>query len=62
MHRNRVTVNKYIVCLAEFSRTKADVDVLFRKVVRDSIRSISELELHLGKELMVDWYYYLSEG
>ena len=41
---------------------EADVDVLSRKVVRDSIRGISESELRLGQELMADGYYYPSEG
>lgn len=36
--------------------------MLSRKVVRDSIRGISESELRLGEELMADGYYYPSEG
>lgn len=46
----------------EQSPVEADVHMLFRKVVRDSIRGISESDLRLGKELMADGYYYLSQG
>lgn len=38
------------------------MDVISRKVVRDSIRGISELKPVLGKRLMADEYCYHSDG
>ena len=52
-------------CLQEpcsVTKNEADVDVLSRKVVRDSIRGISESERRLGEELMADGYYHPSKG
>ena len=42
---------------------KADLDVLLRKVVRDSIRGISELQRDPGETPMADcWYYHSKRG
>ena len=44
------------------TRIEADVHMLSRKVVRDSIHGISELWLGPGEMLMADGLYYHSEG
>ena len=41
---------------------EADIDVLPRKVVRDSIRGISESQLGPSKTLLTEGFYYHSEG
>ena len=41
---------------------QADIDVLSRKVVRDSIRGISESQLGPSKTLVADDFYHHSEG
>lgn len=43
-------------------RNEADIDVLSRKVVRDSIRGISEFQLGPGQSFVADGYYYHSKG
>ena len=43
------------------TRIEADVDVLSRKVVRDSIRGISELQLGAGEKPLAYGYDYHSE-
>ena len=46
-------------------RVEADVNVIPRKVIRDSIRGISESQFGLReapKVLIADGYYYHSEG
>lgn len=55
------TVNMHIV-YPPVTQIEADMDVLSRKVVRDSIRGISELQLGPGEKLMTDGYDYHSEG
>lgn len=54
------TVDMHIV-YPRVTRIEADIDVLFRKVVRDSIRGISELQLGSCKRVMANRYHYPSE-
>lgn len=44
------------------TRIEANVHVLSRKVVRDSVRGISESRLGLRKTLMADDLYHHSKG
>lgn len=41
---------------------EADIDVLSRKVVRDSIRGISESQLGPSRTLVANDFYHISEG
>ncbi len=43
------------------TRIEADVNVLFRKIVRDSIRGISELQLGAGGKSLAYGYDHRSE-
>lgn len=53
--------NMHMLC-TPLLRTQADNDALSRKVVRDSIRGISEFELGPGKTLLADGDNFHSEG
>ena len=55
------TVNMHIV-YPPVTRIEANINVLSRKVVRDSIRGISELQLGSGEKPMTDGYDYHSQG